>query len=75
MWTGKLKTTPELQEKYNVAVKNKFQTLSDESLMQFRNETKQEKIDVKWECIRDSIRHGNESLPKYEEGDKQPWMT
>ena len=72
---GKMKATPELQEKYKVAVKNKFQTLLDESLMQFRNETEQEKIDVKWECIRDSIRHGNESLPKYEKRAKQPWMT
>lgn len=72
---GKLKSTPELQEQYNIAVKNKFQVLQEESVMQYRYETKNEKIDVKWECIRDSIRHGNESLPKQEKKAKQPWMT
>ena len=70
---GKLKV-PEMKEKYMVDVSNRYETLSLEADEQ--GEVSQgNKIKAKWENLKSSILHANESAPKVEKKGKQRWMT
>ena len=42
---------------------------------QYRRETPKEKIDNKWQCLKESIKHVNESAPKKGKKTKQKWIT
>ena len=63
------------REKYNVEVRNKYETLMNIGLEQHRRETPNEKTDVKWECLKESVKHGIKVLPKKEKRKNQNWMT
>ena len=71
---GKLSIQEE-KEKYTVNVQNKFEILSLECMEQYRRETPNEKIDNKWHCLKESIKHANESAPKQTKRVKQKWIT
>ena len=60
---GKLSSWED-REKYLVDVKNRFEVLSLECIEQYRYETPNEKIDNKWECLKESIVFPNEKAPK-----------
>ena len=50
------------RETYNIDVNNKYESLMSIGIEQYRRETPKEKIDVKWECLRDSVKHGLKTL-------------
>ena len=68
---GKL-AVPEAKEKYLVEVSNKYEALSLETDEQIENNSTVEK---KWNVLKNSIIHANESAPKIEKKAKQIWMT
>ena len=58
-----------------INVQNKFESLSIECREQYRRETPGEKIDNKWQCLKESIEHTNDLAPKKVKQAKQKWMT
>ena len=67
-------SNPEIQEKYLVEVKNKYECLSLECDEQCDELTSV--VEKKWKCLKESILHANETAaPKLEKKVKQKWMT
>ena len=68
---GKL-VVPEMREKYLVEVRNKYEALSMETDGQGKISSSSNK---KWQRLKLSIQHANETAPKVERKAKQCWMT
>ena len=66
---------PDLQQKYLVDVRNRYEHLMIECMEQYRRENPEEKIDNKWDSLRKSIQTSNENLPIRKAKNKQTWMT
>ena len=70
-----MRSSKAIQEKYRLNISNKYETLMNMGIEQYENDNKCEKIDFKWQCLRDSIIQGNINAPKQDKKSKQPWMT
>ena len=62
------------RDNYNIEVKNKYESLMNIGMEQY-DETTAEKVNVKWNCLRDSLKHGMKTLPKIVKNKKQQWMN
>ena len=71
---GRLQTQEE-KEKYNIEVKNKYSSLSQQGIEQAVELTPEEQTDKKWELLRDSLKSSWEKVPKKEKKAKKPWIT
>ena len=63
-----------MKEKYLVEVKNKFELLSLETDEQ-AEDTPTPAAEIKWQHLKASIQHANDSAPKVEKRARKTWMT
>jgi hypothetical protein len=64
---------PEVQQKYLEEVKSKFESLMAENRVQQNTDKVEDKINDKWECLKNSIQTAN--LPPKEQNKNKSWMT